>query len=92
MIITASTIAVTCLSLKFQTLFQTPWHPRIQMPLEAAVVYFMIGTCCTELNNHNGALDAFNNAIKVNPDYAEVSQCLLPCIHVHLFVKIITLS
>ena len=45
------------------------------MPLEAAVVYFMIGTCYTELNNLNGALEAFNNAIKVNPDYAEVSMC-----------------
>ncbi|XP_028413242.1 uncharacterized protein LOC114536089 isoform X2 [Dendronephthya gigantea] len=49
----------------------TPWHPRIQMPLEAATVYFMIGTCYTELNNPTSALDAFNNAIKVNPDYAE---------------------
>ena len=45
------------------------------MPLEAAAVYFMIGTCYTELNNLNGALDAFNNAIKVNPDYAEVRDC-----------------
>ncbi len=45
------------------------------MPLEAAVVYFMIGTCCTELNNLTGALDAFNNAIKVDPDYAEVGEC-----------------
>ena len=52
--------------------FQTPWHPRIAMPLTAAVVYFMIGTCYTELNNLPAALDAFNNAIKVNPDYAEV--------------------
>lgn len=45
------------------------------MPLQAAVVYFMIGTCYTELDNLIGALDAFNNAIKVNPDYAEVSEC-----------------
>jgi tetratricopeptide (TPR) repeat protein len=49
------------------------------MPLEAAVVYFMIGTSYTELNNLNGALEAFNNAIKVDPDYAEVSNGLLPC-------------
>lgn len=45
------------------------------MPLQAAVVYFMIGTCYTELDNLIGALDAFNNAIKVNPDYAEVCEC-----------------
>lgn len=44
------------------------------MPLNAAVVYFMIGTCYTELDNLTMALDAFNNAIKVNPEYAEVSD------------------
>lgn len=47
------------------------------MPLEAAAVYFMIGTCYTELDNLTGALEAFNNAIKVDPDYAEVSAARL---------------
>ena len=42
------------------------------MPLEAASVHFLIGMCQSELGRPLGALDAFNNAIRVNPDYAEV--------------------
>ena len=44
------------------------------MPLSAGTVHFLIGTCYTELNNLVNALDAFNNAIKVNPEDAEVSE------------------
>ena len=42
------------------------------MPIEAASVHFLIGMCQSELGRRLGALDAFNNAIRVNPDYAEV--------------------
>ncbi|KAK3699161.1 hypothetical protein QZH41_011884 [Actinostola sp. cb2023] len=49
----------------------TPWNARIAMPLEAAPVYFLIGICHSELFEHHNGLDAFNNAIKVNPEYAE---------------------
>lgn len=52
------------------------------MPIEAAAVYFMIGNCFTELHNPTAALDAFNHAIKVNPDYAEVSNLgIVQCSH-----------
>ena len=43
------------------------------MPIEAASVHFLIGMCHSELGRPAGALDAFNNAIRVNPDYAEVT-------------------
>ena len=42
------------------------------MPIEAASVHFLIGMCHSELGRPLGALDAFNNAIRVNPDFAEV--------------------
>lgn len=51
---------------------QTPWNPKMEMPIEAASVHFLIGMCQSELGRRLGALDAFNNAIRVNPDYAEV--------------------
>ncbi|KAL9955567.1 hypothetical protein ACROYT_G036906 [Oculina patagonica] len=49
----------------------TPWNPKVEMPIEAASVHFLIGMCQSELGRRLGALDAFNNAIRVNPDYAE---------------------
>ena len=45
----------------------------MEMPIEAASVHFLIGMCQSELGRPLGALDAFNNAIRVNPDYAEVT-------------------
>ena len=42
------------------------------MPIEAASVHFLIGMCHSELGRPLGALDAFNNASRVNPDFAEV--------------------
>jgi len=44
----------------------------MEMPIEAASVHFLIGMCHSELGRPLGALEAFNNAIRVNPDYAEV--------------------
>ncbi|XP_068717425.1 uncharacterized protein [Montipora capricornis] len=49
----------------------TPWNSRMEMPIEAAYVYFLIGMCHSELSKPLDALSAFNNAIRVNPDYAE---------------------
>lgn len=46
----------------------------MEMPVEAASVHFLIGMCHSELGRPLGALEAFNNAIRVNPDYAEVSK------------------
>ena len=43
------------------------------MPQAASLVYFLIGMCHSELGKPTAALDAFNNAIKVNPEYAEVA-------------------
>ena len=42
------------------------------MPVAAASVYFLVGMCQGELDNPATALEAFNNSIKVNPQYAEV--------------------
>ena len=46
----------------------------MEMPIEAASVYFLIGMCHSELSKPLDALAAFNNAIRVNPDYAEVTN------------------
>ena len=46
------------------------------MPRNAAAVYFMLGTCYTERGDLFNALDAFNNAIKVDPEDAEVCKLL----------------
>ena len=46
----------------------------MEMPIEAASVHFLIGMCHSELGRPLGALEAFNNAIRVNPDYAEVNK------------------
>lgn len=46
----------------------------MEMPIEAASVYFLIGMCHSELSKPLDALSAFNNAIRVNPDYAEVTN------------------
>ena len=46
----------------------------MEMPIEAAYVYFLIGMCHSELSKPLDALSAFNNAIRVNPDYAEVTE------------------
>lgn len=48
----------------------------MEMPIEAASVYFLIGMCHSELSKPLDALSAFNNAIRVNPDYAEVTERL----------------
>lgn len=61
-------------SFSFEFNRQTPWNPRMEMPMEAASVHFLIGMCHSELGRPLGALEAFNNAIRVNPDYAEVSK------------------
>ncbi|XP_031569552.1 uncharacterized protein LOC116304042 [Actinia tenebrosa] len=49
----------------------TPWNTRSPLPLEAAPVFFLIGMCHVELSDSSSALDAFNDAIRVNPEYAE---------------------
>lgn len=48
----------------------------MEMPIEAASVHFLIGMCQSELGRPLGALEAFNNAIRVNPEYAEVYEWL----------------
>ena len=52
--------------------FQKPWDPKAEWPFPAAEVYFLIGMAYTDLVDHNSALDAFNNALKINPEYSEV--------------------
>eukprot|EP00795_Rhopilema_esculentum_P011483 gene11483-21699_t len=48
-----------------------PWDPKAEWPFPAAEVYFLIGMAYTDLVDHNSALDAFNNALKINPEYSE---------------------
>ncbi|XP_071949677.1 uncharacterized protein [Antedon mediterranea] len=51
---------------------QKPWLIDKQVyPPEAAEVYFLIGQCQTEIPNHLKAYEAFNSAIKIDPEYPE---------------------
>ncbi|XP_078601975.1 uncharacterized protein LOC144876496 isoform X1 [Branchiostoma floridae x Branchiostoma japonicum] len=49
----------------------TPWQAKQPMPWEAAEVYYYLGLSHLELFQYMDALEAFNNALKVNPSYAE---------------------
>lgn len=42
--------------------------------MEAAEVNYLIGMCHTEIPNYLKAYEAFNNAIKINTDYPQVSS------------------
>ena len=44
-----------------------------EWPIGSADVYFQIGIAYTEMVDHSSALEAFNNAIRINPEYAEVT-------------------
>ncbi|XP_078682864.1 uncharacterized protein LOC144917111 isoform X2 [Branchiostoma floridae x Branchiostoma belcheri] len=47
-------------------------HPLLSVQhQEAAEVYYYLGLCHLELFQYMDALEAFNNALKVNPSYAE---------------------
>ncbi|KAL3878456.1 hypothetical protein ACJMK2_030805 [Sinanodonta woodiana] len=48
-----------------------PYKPRDSWPIEAADSHYLIGICHQELGSHVDALEAFSNAIKLNPNYAE---------------------
>ncbi|XP_033111439.1 uncharacterized protein LOC117112460 isoform X2 [Anneissia japonica] len=49
-----------------------PWMiDKHVYPPEAAEVYFLIGQCQTEIPNHLKAYEAFNEAIKIDPEYPE---------------------
>ena len=54
-----------------------------EWPIGSANVYFQIGIAYTEMVNHSSALEAFNNAIRINPEYAEVTffRYILKLIH-----------
>lgn len=52
---------------------QKPWDEKSEWPLPAAEVYYMIGMAYTELVNHSSALEAFNNSLKINPEYSQVT-------------------
>ena len=41
--------------------------------MQAADVYFLIGMVYTEIVNHSMALEAFNNTLKINPEFSQVS-------------------
>nr|XP_006822233.1 PREDICTED: tetratricopeptide repeat protein 6-like [Saccoglossus kowalevskii] len=48
-----------------------PWQDKEPWPKEAAEVQFLIGMCQMELVNYVKAFEAFNSAIRINPEYAE---------------------
>ena len=52
---------------------QKPWQANKGMPPEAAELYYMKGTCQVELGEYSPAHDSFNDAIKVDAKYSEVS-------------------
>ena len=53
--------------------FQKPWKARDPWPVEAADSHYLAGMCHMELRNYLRALEAFTNAIKLNPNMAEVN-------------------
>ena len=53
-------------------MLQKPWKARDPWPIEAADTHYLIGQCHMELHNFTQALDAFTDAIKLNPNMAEV--------------------
>ncbi|XP_046576439.1 LOW QUALITY PROTEIN: uncharacterized protein LOC124284394 [Haliotis rubra] len=48
-----------------------PWRPRDPWPPETADAHFLCGVCHNELRNYFEAYEAFNSAIKFDPNYAE---------------------
>ncbi|XP_064609394.1 LOW QUALITY PROTEIN: uncharacterized protein LOC135473473 [Liolophura sinensis] len=48
-----------------------PWSKYDSWPIAAAETYYLIGMCHTELRMYNSALEAFNNAIRIDNHYAE---------------------
>lgn len=54
---------------------QKPWDETMTWPLAAADVYYLIGMAYTELVNHSSALEAFSNALKINPEFSQVNSC-----------------
>ncbi|KAK2188117.1 hypothetical protein NP493_141g04003 [Ridgeia piscesae] len=53
------------------TVTMKPWDDKQQWPPEAAEMFYLIGTCHTEMRNYLDAHDAFNSAIRVEPKHAE---------------------
>ncbi|ELT94016.1 hypothetical protein CAPTEDRAFT_222812 [Capitella teleta] len=51
---------------------QKPWQEKLPWPPEAAEMNFLLGMCQMETRDYLNANEAFNNAIRVNPKYAEV--------------------
>jgi tetratricopeptide (TPR) repeat protein len=52
-----------------------PWGNRLRIPWpkEAAEVHHLIGMCYSEMRNYLSAHDAFNNSLKIDAKYADVS-------------------
>nr|KAG5709228.1 hypothetical protein BaRGS_017980 [Batillaria attramentaria] len=58
-----------------------PWRQREAWPPEAAEAHFLSGMCHMELRGYLPAFNAFNNAINLDGNYAEVSytKAILNC-------------
>ncbi|KAL4230368.1 cytochrome c oxidase subunit 1 [Mactra antiquata] len=48
-----------------------PWKARDPWPIEAGDAHYLIGQCSMELRQYMDALNAFTDAIKLNPNMAE---------------------
>ncbi|XP_052281417.1 uncharacterized protein LOC127878913 isoform X2 [Dreissena polymorpha] len=66
-----SSFALALSLYKEQFTTQKPWKARDPWPIEAADTHYLIGQCHMELHNFTQALDAFTDAIKLNPNMAE---------------------
>lgn len=53
-------------------------------PEEAADVFYLIGLCFMRLKIYQSALDAFNSAVKISPEFPKVGRVVL--IVIDLFV------
>ena len=53
---------------------QRPWRQRDPWPAEAAEAHFLSGMCHMEMRSYLPSLNAFNNAINQDSNYAEVGM------------------
>lgn len=60
-------------------------------PEEAADVFYLIGLCFMRLKIYQSALDAFNSAVKISPEFPKVGKVVLFVIDLFLLLLMLLL-
>ena len=60
-------------------------------PEEAADIFYLIGLCFMRLKIYQSALDAFNSAVKINPEFPKVAKVVLHVIDLFLLLLLLFL-